>query len=77
MNYSGQYARLRPRLDELMLATVDEEVDVELVNDEGKTVAVLYVDVLGDPVNRWTIRLRGWKWPMMLAPSNHATLGLV
>lgn len=55
---------LRPAetsLDELMLTTADEEVNVELVNDEGQAVGTLFVDVLGDPVNEWTMRLRGWK----------------
>ena len=48
-------------LDMLMHIGADEEAEVELVNDEGKLLAVLYVDVLDDPLNKWTIKLRGWK----------------
>ena len=57
----GQLCPAETSLDELMLTTADEEVNVELVNDEGQAVGTLFVDVLGDPVNEWTMRLRGWK----------------
>ena len=48
-------------LDSLMHVGADEEAEIELINHEGQPVAVLYVDVLDDPSNRWTIKLRGWK----------------
>ena len=47
---------------ELTLHTgTDEETEVALANDDGKVVCVLYVDLVDDPLNDWTIKLRGWK----------------
>lgn len=48
-------------MDLLAHTGTDEEAEVTLVNEDGETVATLYVDILSDPVNDWTIKLRGWK----------------
>ena len=45
----------------VMASAADEEVAVALLNKDADVVATLYVDVLTDPVNGWTIKLRGWR----------------
>ena len=47
-------------LADLMMVSEGEEAEVDLVDEDGKVVATLIVDVLDDPVNRWQIGLRGW-----------------
>lgn len=45
----------------LIQVNEDEEAAVDLVDGGGRKVALLFVDVLADPVSQWTIRLRGWR----------------
>lgn len=48
-------------VDLLLLAHEDEEAEVELVDEHGEEVAILYVDVCSDRRDGWTIGLRGWR----------------
>jgi hypothetical protein len=48
-------------VDDLMLMSEGEEMEIDLIDEWGATVAQLYVQVLSDPVDGFRGGLRGWR----------------